>query len=46
MFLNKSSNNIVIGICLGMQLLFDKSFEFGKTEGMKFIKGNVLPLDK
>ena len=44
-FLNKSSNNIVIGICLGMQLLFDKSFEFGKTEGMKFIKGNVLPLD-
>ncbi len=44
-FLSRSPKNIVIGICLGMQLLFDLSYEFGKTKGMKLIKGNVLPFD-
>ncbi len=35
----------VMGICLGMQLLFDRSFEYGVWEGLKLIKGEVAPID-
>lgn len=31
----------VLGICLGMQLLFDRSHEFGLTEGLSIIPGDV-----
>jgi glutamine amidotransferase len=31
-----------LGICLGLQLLFEKSYEFGETEGFGFIKGKVV----
>lgn len=34
-----------LGICLGMQLLFDKGFEYGEHDGLGFIKGNVVPLE-
>ena len=34
----------VLGICLGMQLLFDKSFEYGETEGLGLIEGCVRPI--
>lgn len=34
----------LLGICLGMQLLFDKSYEFGEYEGLGLIKGNIVPL--
>ena len=31
----------LFGICLGMQMLFDKSFEFGETDGLGLIRGTV-----
>lgn len=34
----------LLGICLGMQLLFDKSYEFGEYRGLGLIKGNIVPM--
>lgn len=34
----------VMGICLGMQLLFDKSFEYGEYKGLGLIKGEIRPI--
>ena len=34
----------VMGICLGMQLLFEKGFEYGEHEGLGLIKGEVRPI--
>ena len=31
----------LVGICVGMQILFDIGFEFGKTKGLGLIKGEV-----
>ena len=31
----------LLGICLGMQMLFSKSYEFGITEGLNLISGEV-----
>jgi len=34
----------VLGICLGMQLLFDKSYEYGENRGLSLISGEVVPI--
>lgn len=34
----------ILGICLGMQMMFDKSFEYGKHNGLGLIPGNVKPI--
>ena len=39
-------NALIYGICLGMQLFFDKSYEFKTTSGLKLIKGKVVKFKK
>ena len=34
----------IMGICLGMQMLFEKSYEYGEYEGLGLIPGRVVPL--
>ncbi len=34
----------LMGICLGMQMLFEKSFEYGEHDGLGFLKGKVTPM--
>ena len=34
----------ILGICLGMQLLFDKSLEYGEHKGLGLIRGTVRPI--
>ena len=35
----------IMGICLGMQMLFEKSYEFGEYEGLGLLKGSVIPME-
>ena len=34
----------LLGICLGMQLLFEKSYEYGEYEGLGLLKGEIRPI--
>ena len=36
----------LMGICLGMQLLLDVSFEYGEHEGLGLIKGEIRPISE
>ena len=39
-----ASGKPIMGICLGMQMLFDKSLEYGEHEGLGLISGIVSPI--
>lgn len=38
------SGKPLLGICLGMQMLFERSYEFGCFEGLGLIKGEIRPI--
>ena len=40
-----SADRPLLGICLGMQLLFERGFEFSECEGLGLIAGNVVKID-
>jgi len=40
-----SKGKYIVGICLGMQLLYEKGFEYGDYDGLGLIKGNIQYLD-
>lgn len=35
-----------LGICVGMQLIFDKGYEFEETDGLGLIKGTVKKIER
>ena len=45
-FINNNKDDcLIFGICLGMQILFDKGYEFGVNPGLSLIKGEIKKLD-
>lgn len=40
------SGKFLLGICLGMQLLFQKSYEFGEHSGLGFLEGEIIHFEK
>lgn len=44
-FEHVAKNKYLFGICLGMQLLYEKSYEFGEHKGLGLLKGSIEYLD-
>lgn len=42
----EAKNKPFLGICLGMQMLFDKSYEFEECDGLGLISGSVEKMEK
>ncbi len=42
---SKAQGKPILGICLGMQLLFDTSTEFGFHQGLRMLKGQIVFMD-
>ena len=40
----KDPNKVYIGICIGMQILYETGLEGGRTKGLGILKGNVVKL--
>lgn len=40
-----SGGKPLLGICLGMQLLFETSYEYGEHAGLGYLKGSIHPLE-
>lgn len=41
-----AKGKFIMGICLGMQLLFEKSYEYGEWDGLSLLKGNVRAISE
>ena len=39
------SGKKILGICLGMQMLFERSFEYGEHPGLGLLSGSVVPME-
>ena len=41
-----AKGKMLLGVCLGMQLLFDKSYEYGESEGLSLVPGEIRPISE
>lgn len=39
---NVNEGKLIFGICLGMQLFYEKSYEDGEYDGLGFLKGEII----
>ena len=39
-----ASGTPLLGVCLGMQMLFEKSYEYGEWDGLGLLKGEIRPI--
>ena len=35
----------IFGICLGMQMLFEQSYDYGEHEGLGLLRGSIVPME-
>ncbi len=42
----KDKNVLILGICLGMQLMFETGYEEGESKGLSLLKGEIKQIDK